>query len=548
MHAIHGWMLILLIGGASAKTVSFTLTATDVVCDYWNPHLGPLGITPSDQVYNPETMKLCQLLAVDSGPPQYPGPPIEVDEGDTLSITVVNLLQDSALSIHWHGMYQNRTCEMDGVPWITQCEIMPSGIGTRQTSQKTYTFKAYPPGTFWYHSHVMQQREKGIQGPLIVHAKQDHYRDTGAYQQERVVTFGDWWHDPVADLAYNGAPGVGANPVTYQLPFTLINGQWGNGTAELPYPTISVQAGVCYRFRFINMNGETVGNTVSINGHNMTIIATDGVELKPLLVNSFAIYNGERVDAIVCANQPIGSYLITISTYRTNTVLQDPRDGQRHDSYVSYAFLQYDTAPVASVENNCCDDFLTFCNSTNGTEVVCGGQIPPGIGGPPPRGTGGGTSTLPNAGVLWDYVASPFRAEPFTAVSIIGQPAYRFNWSIDVMTFPHAPNSNSPDPYTTLGIANYSFRFPHSPLLYTKGTCGAVTEPDFPQLTTRINSIPTLGSVVQISLFNSVAFGREIHTVNQSQYGFPHPFHLHSFYMHIVGIGRPNDGPWNGDE
>src|SRR5262245_19054836 len=43
-------------------------------------------------------------------------------------------------------MYQYQTAIWDGPVGVTQCPINPG-------QSFTYTFKAYPAGTHWYHSH-----------------------------------------------------------------------------------------------------------------------------------------------------------------------------------------------------------------------------------------------------------------------------------------------------------------------------------------------------------------------------------------------------------
>ena len=49
--------------------------------------------------------------------------------GDSFSLNVIDDLTDSALdtvlSIHWHGLFQKGSNEMDGVDSVTQCPIVP---------------------------------------------------------------------------------------------------------------------------------------------------------------------------------------------------------------------------------------------------------------------------------------------------------------------------------------------------------------------------------------------------------------------------------------
>lgn len=78
---------------------------------------------------------------------QYPGPVIEADWGDTLEITVINRLENNGTSIHWHGLRQLNSCNMDGTNGVTECPIAPG-----QT--KVYTFVATEHGTTWYREYL----------------------------------------------------------------------------------------------------------------------------------------------------------------------------------------------------------------------------------------------------------------------------------------------------------------------------------------------------------------------------------------------------------
>jgi hypothetical protein len=58
---------------------------------------------------------------------QFPGPLIEVNEGDTIVVDVQNLATN-ATAIHWHGLFQNGSAWMDGTPGVTQCPIAPRQV------------------------------------------------------------------------------------------------------------------------------------------------------------------------------------------------------------------------------------------------------------------------------------------------------------------------------------------------------------------------------------------------------------------------------------
>ena len=75
------------------------------------------------------------------------GPPIHVQVGDTLRVTLKNSLPTTGLSIHWHGFEMSNTLEYDGVVGVTQCPIAPF-------TQFVYEFEvAESPGSYWWHTH-----------------------------------------------------------------------------------------------------------------------------------------------------------------------------------------------------------------------------------------------------------------------------------------------------------------------------------------------------------------------------------------------------------
>ena len=64
--------------------------------------------------------------------------------------------------MHFHGLFQNGTASMDGVPFLTQCPIAPG-------STMLYNFTVdYNVGTYWYHSHTDGQYEDGMKGLFII--------------------------------------------------------------------------------------------------------------------------------------------------------------------------------------------------------------------------------------------------------------------------------------------------------------------------------------------------------------------------------------------
>ncbi|KAH9906009.1 multicopper oxidase [Xylariomycetidae sp. FL2044] len=94
---------------------------------------------------------------------QFPGPHLEINEGDDVVILVKN---DSPFntSLHYHGIEMLETPWSDGVPGLTQTHIQPG-------CAFTYKWKATQHGTFFYHSHSQSQIDDGLYGPLTIHPK-----------------------------------------------------------------------------------------------------------------------------------------------------------------------------------------------------------------------------------------------------------------------------------------------------------------------------------------------------------------------------------------
>lgn len=90
-----------------------------------------------------------------------PGPLIEANVGDSITVLVNNMMSEEATTIHWHGIDQRNSVWMDGVHGVTQCGIPPG-------ENFTYHFDIVDQrGTFWYHSHLSLQNTEGLYGPLV---------------------------------------------------------------------------------------------------------------------------------------------------------------------------------------------------------------------------------------------------------------------------------------------------------------------------------------------------------------------------------------------
>ncbi|KAK1574664.1 multicopper oxidase [Colletotrichum navitas] len=226
---------------------------------------------------------------------QFPGPTIEADWGDIVQIHVHNQLQNNGTSFHWHGMHQRNSNDQDGANGITECPIPPG-------QSRTYSFQLTQYGTSWYHSHFSSQYGNGVVGSIKINgpASADYDIDLGPYP----IT--DWYYETAdrlerqAELVSSGGPPASDN--------ILFNGKninpFGPGGQ---YQKTRLTPGKKHLLRLINTSVDN-SFTVSLVGHNFTVIATDLVPVKPVVKDSLFMTVGQRYDVIVEANKAVENY------------------------------------------------------------------------------------------------------------------------------------------------------------------------------------------------------------------------------------------------
>ena len=205
-------------------------------------------------------------------------------------------------TMHWHGLAILN--DMDGVPVLTQPPV-PAG------QVFDYEFVVPDAGTYWFHSHVGTQLDRGLYGPLIIEDP-DERTD---YDDELVVVLDDWIDgtgtnpDQVLDdLQKTGMPvdgdmdaEAGVTPVTplgddggdVTYPYFLINGRVTTDPQVVDY-----RAGQRIRLRVINAGSDTAFR-VAVPNTDLTVIHTDGYPVVPRQTDSVILGMGERVDAMI---------------------------------------------------------------------------------------------------------------------------------------------------------------------------------------------------------------------------------------------------------
>ena len=83
-------------------------------------------------------------------------------------------------------------------------------------------------------------------------------------------------------------------------------------SVRMPYEVFNVARGSRYRFRTINAEFLNCPIEISVDNHNLTVIASDGFNIEPIEVGSLVTYAGERFDFVINANQLISNYWIRL--------------------------------------------------------------------------------------------------------------------------------------------------------------------------------------------------------------------------------------------
>ncbi|CAE8678834.1 unnamed protein product [Polarella glacialis] len=406
----------------STCEVEYVFDMRDSIVDYKRPTIDLGGKASRQSADNiPLSNRKAALLVNDS----YPGPLVEAIEGQLICVTVNNNFVSDPVSLHWHGQHMKGFPAFDGIYGVTQGAINPG-------ESMVYRWRANA-GTAWWHGHMQAlQADKGLKGPIVIHAKNDPHKHL--YSEERIVTLSDEWVDPGMCLRAEGAqPG---NPVCAEIEKATWNGQWGDGSDEYPWPKVTVEQGKCYRIRFIGMMGQAQNFQIQIAGHNMTLIAVDGADVVPVQVSSFNLHAGERADIVVCADQ----------------------------------------APAPKLPRVDSSKFWAFLNYAGHTEKPRGYHEP--------SATGGGLSAKAVAGFRALFgtrifnqigkvknivpVIEPEKADVTYVFDVVGIAAPSFKPGV-------TPYSKSDQLY--MFTEKKPWRKPSTPLLHTKGECGAERTP-----------------------------------------------------------------------
>ncbi len=249
-----------------------------------------------------------------------PAPVLNWREGDVVTLNVTNNMPEMT-GIHWHGIILPNG--MDGVPGLEFPGIMPG-------ETFTYRFPVVQSGTYWYHSHMGYQENKGVYGALVVDPAGE---PLVCADRDYVVVLSDW---------LDGSPLVVQNNLKHMSSYYNFNrrtagtfvsdvkqsglmptlkerANWATMRMDpsgLQEPTSTAftylmnglradqnwiglfRPGERVRLRFINASAQSTYD-VSIPGLTMNVVHVHGNDVVPAPVDQFRINVAETYDVIV---------------------------------------------------------------------------------------------------------------------------------------------------------------------------------------------------------------------------------------------------------
>jgi FtsP/CotA-like multicopper oxidase with cupredoxin domain len=243
----------LLIPGAAAAAGPITsaacapgATPATVTCSLW-AETGTLALPGS-------SVPAWGFATTSGGSPTVPGPVLVVNEGDTVTVNLVNHLAVPT-SIVFDGQ-----------------AMVPDQTGVAAGGSTSYTFVASAPGTYLYEAGLIPGSEyqvaMGMYGVLVVRsatAGQAFDDPATAFDDEALVVLGE------VDPALNNS----ATPATFDLryfapKYSLINGVAYSSTA----PAINATAGNKLLLRYANAGIQH--HSIGALGLRQSVIAADG--------------------------------------------------------------------------------------------------------------------------------------------------------------------------------------------------------------------------------------------------------------------------------
>lgn len=478
---------------------------------------------------------------------KIPGDPIVVPLGAEVVMRVKNRLTTNSISVHVHGLNKQGLWYTDGVALIQQCPIVPN-------SDYSYRFIADTAGTHFYHGHLSTEFGEGVIGGFVVtKPNQQTYDALGnsctvgreyyvLIQDVGILGIEDQWEVAIEQFdkyskqlndpwnlsnssscwsharIYDGTPLAVLSPVSALL---IGNKGWYNQNdllntpSKVPLSTYLINKGENVRFRFVNAG---IGHVIMIwlENHSLTIVAADGVDIKPVKVDALVIFPAERYDILIQ-----GLATPTQKNYRFifETLERYDYAFQSINKTIGLANLQYQDPTLQDT------DIVDFghkaCTPTNKCVVL---NCP-----------FGEFSSTYNYNCL--NVGSLQNADPANNdVQIIQQQTFASGFEEYFINVDYDEGMNGNLFVMPQGMP-YFYYGNESQILTPCNTTSCSLQNDQCYCFTNFNF--TLGNIVQLTLYMSK-------DANLKAGGKTHPFHMHGTHFYVMKVVYPSGYTSNG--
>ncbi|KAK3022288.1 hypothetical protein RJ639_045395 [Escallonia herrerae] len=517
-HSVKPWCNALFLG----LTLAFMASLASAETHY---HEFDVQATP--------VKRLCKTRNIITVNGQFPGPTLEVRNGDTLVIKVLNsarynvtihcaIFSDPKIQLNmtlqsvlvdWksnmsisirHGIRQMRTPWADGPSYVTQCPIQPGAT-------YTYQFKIEnQEGTLWWHAHTRWLRAT-VYGALIIHPKLGSSYPFPVPKQELPIILGEWWNRNIIDVMRQ-AVFTGAAPNVSDA--YTINGQPGDlyGCSSKDTAKFYVASGETILLRVINaaLNQELF---FSVANHKLTVVGADAAYNKPFTTGIIMLGPGQTTNVLLTADQSPGRYYMAASPYHT-------AQNAAFDNTTTTAILEYKSAPRSGFSSKptlprlpAYNDTATVTAFTNQLKSPSRVNVPTEI----------------DENLFFTVGLGVVNCNPGPRCQ--GPNNTRFAASMNNISFVLPRRTSLLQAYYQNIPGVYTTDFPPVPprqFDYTGNVSRALWQPIFK---TKLYKLK-YGSKVQIVLQDTAIISTE-----------DHPIHLHGYHFYIVGQGFGNFNP-----
>ncbi|KAL4311994.1 hypothetical protein GQ457_01G044050 [Hibiscus cannabinus] len=283
----------------------------------------------------------------------FPGPTLEIKNGDTLEVLVVNKARYN-VTIHWHGVRQMRTGWADGPEFVTQCPIRPGG-------SYTYRFTVQgQEGTLWWHAHSSWLRAT-VYGALIIRPRDGESYPFPKPKRETPILLGEWWDANPIDVVRE-ATRTGAAPNVSDA--YTINGQPGDlyKCSSKETTIVPIDSGETNLLRVINaaLNQPLF---FKVANHKLTVVGADASYTKPFTTSVLMLGPGQTTDVLIRGDQTPSRYYMAARAYQS-------AQNAPFDNTTTTAILEYKSASCAAKKCNAATPVMPTLPAYNDTNTV----------------------------------------------------------------------------------------------------------------------------------------------------------------------------------